>query len=146
MDPISGKHDKKSIVSAYCKNKMTICHDRTLLVFLLDLSWHVVGSSPRHGEHTAFFSGFPLGGIPRLTHFAGYPFGASRKKIAAVFYGTAFRFMADCCFFIFAGHDTDRAVSHPHLKIPHRTRSKHQGNGPSPAGQTPLWSPFLLLE
>ena len=80
MEPISGKHDKKSIVSAYCKNKTTIYHDRALLVFRLDLSWHVVGSSPRHGEHTAFFSGFPLGGIPRLTHFAGYPFGASRKK------------------------------------------------------------------
>ncbi|WP_308771654.1 hypothetical protein [uncultured Bilophila sp.] len=80
MEPISGKHDKKSIVSAYCKNKTTTCHDRTLLVFLSALSWHVVGLSPQHGENTAFFSGFPLGGIPRLTHFAGYPFGASRKK------------------------------------------------------------------
>ena len=90
MEPISGKHDKKSIVSAYCKNKTTIYHDRALLVFRLDLSWHVVSSSPRHGENTAFFSGFPLGGIPRLTHFAGYPFGASRKKTAAVFYGTAY--------------------------------------------------------
>ena len=36
MDPISGKHDKKSIVSAYCKNKTTIYLDRTLLFFLLD--------------------------------------------------------------------------------------------------------------
>ena len=49
--------------TAYCKNKTTIYHDRALLVFRLDLSWHVVGSSPQYGEHTAFFSGFPLGEI-----------------------------------------------------------------------------------
>ena len=28
-----------------------------------------------------------------------------KEKTSAVFYGTAFRFMADCCFFIFAGHE-----------------------------------------
>ena len=71
----------------------------------------------------------------RLRHFAGYPFGASRKKIAAVFYGTAFRFMTDCCFFIFAGHDTDRAVSHPHLKMPHRARVNIRETAPHRPGK-----------
>lgn len=104
MDPISGKHDKKSIVSAYCKNKMTICHDRTLLVFLLDLSWHVVGSSPRHGENTAFSPVFPLA-ESTANAFCWLSLWGFKEKTSAVFYGTAFRFMADCCFFIFAGHE-----------------------------------------
>ena len=31
-------------------------------------------------------------GDPRIRHFAGYPFGSSRKKVSTIFYNTAFLF------------------------------------------------------
>ena len=109
MDPISGKHDKKSIVSAYCKNKTTIYHDRTLLFFLLDC--HGMWLVHLHGTVNIqpFSPVFPLA-KSTANAFCWLSPWSFKEKTAAVFYGTAFRFMTDCCFFIFAGHDTDRAV------------------------------------
>ena len=31
LEPISEKNEKKSLFSAYCKNKTTLCHDRAFL-------------------------------------------------------------------------------------------------------------------
>jgi len=51
-------------------------------------SWHVVVSSPQHGEHTAFFSSFPLGGIHGQSILPVIPLGL-QKKASTIFYDIA---------------------------------------------------------
>ncbi|WP_308770558.1 hypothetical protein, partial [uncultured Bilophila sp.] len=46
-------------------------------------------SSPQCGEKYSLFLRFSPWRDPRLRHFAGYPFGASRKKASTIFYNTA---------------------------------------------------------
>ena len=46
---------------------------------------YMVVSSPQYGEKYSLFLQFSPWRNPRLRHFAGYPFGASRKNASATF-------------------------------------------------------------
>ena len=54
-------------------------------------AWYVVVSSPPHGEHTGFFSSFPLGGI-RSKAFGWLFLWSFKEKTSAFFCGTAIAF------------------------------------------------------
>ena len=90
---LSGKLHYRGVLIIYrCGFIITFnCYHFITINFIFQaLSQYVVVSSPQYSENTAVFSGFPPWREPRLRHFAGYPFGASRKKTSTIFYGTAF--------------------------------------------------------
>ena len=62
MEPVSGEIEKKHIFFQYITEKGTTIMLWQGLIFRFCHSIMVV-SSPQYGEHTAFFSSFPLGGI-----------------------------------------------------------------------------------
>ncbi len=66
-----------------------LSHSKQQSPFSKGFVMYVVVSSPQCGKNTAFFQ-FSTWRDPRLRHFSGYPFGASRKKASTIFYSTAF--------------------------------------------------------
>ena len=99
MEPISEKMGKKAVFSAYWWDETTTCYDRAFFIFHNALLWIWLCYSLwlfhlQSVVKIQFFLLFSPWRDPRLRHFAGYPFGTSRKKASTIFYNTAINIMS----------------------------------------------------
>ena len=77
----------QSLTGAYEKHRLPLW-----ILFQWLCYKFVVVSSPQWGEKYSLFLRFFPWRDSRIRHFAGYPFGASRKKASTIFYNAALKF------------------------------------------------------